>query len=186
LTTTAPHCTFTQQYQVAAAEEEALQIIQQDTLICAQLPITLQGQIKGPITNILWNTGATSLDLPDIIAAGNYFLTGTGLCGTYSDSVQIMVEDWSCKPFVANGFTSNGDGLNDRLYTYLSCEYFHYQFRVYNRWGACVFSSQQANDYWDGTINGKAADVGVYFYYMEFLNKLNKKQTFKGEVHLIR
>ncbi len=186
LTTTAPHCTFTNQYQVRLAEEEVLTIQQNDTTICTQAPITIQTIIKGPVSNLRWNNGTTGTELNNIGQSGTYHITGDGYCGTLSDTIHIIAEDCSCKPFVPTGFTPNGDGLNDRLFTYIDCENRYYQFKVFNRWGQIVFQSQQPDSYWDGSYKGKPAELGVYHYYMEFRDKLNKKQSFKGEVHLIR
>lgn len=86
-----------------------------------------------------------------------------------------------------NSFTPNGDGTNDvfRIIGHPSNEYVGYMFRVYNRWGECVYSSSNPNSGWDGTQNGIPHNLGVYFYMCEFV--LNSERVLlKGDVSLIR
>ncbi len=81
------------------------------------------------------------------------------------DSVEIRVvgcnADWI---YIPNTFTPNGDGLNDRLFVrgigLRKLEYF----RVFDRWGHLVYDSKDINEGWDGTVNGKAAEVATYVF----------------------
>ena len=41
-------------------------------------------------------------------------------------------------------------------------------FRVYNRWGEMIFKTNDVNEGWDGTINGKPCQVDVYVYHIEY------------------
>ena len=107
---------------------------------------------------------------------------------TKSDMVKITVEPIICKEplvFVPNAFTPNGDNLNDILY--VRGEIIEKMlFRVYNRWGALVFESQDMLHGWDGTYKGKEAPAGVYDYYLE-VTCLNKTYYFtKGNIQLLR
>ncbi|HEY6162373.1 MAG TPA: gliding motility-associated C-terminal domain-containing protein, partial [Bacteroidia bacterium] len=64
---------------------------------------------------------------------------------------------------IANVFTPNGDGKNDRFSPYSGIipsqrfiEYYakDYSILIYDRWGNQVFSSGDINTQWDGTIKG--------------------------------
>lgn len=50
------------------------------------------------------------------------------------------------------------------------------QFDIYNRWGQKIFSTNNQDGCWDGTINGKLQDSGTYIY------EINAS-TICGEVH---
>ena len=64
---------------------------------------------------------------------------------------------------VPNVFTPNGDGQNDEFrVAYKSIAEFHCW--VYNRWGKLVYDWTDPAKGWDGTINGRPAAEGAYFY----------------------
>ncbi|WP_162052936.1 T9SS type B sorting domain-containing protein [Pontibacter pamirensis] len=68
-----------------------------------------------------------------------------------------------------NGFTPNGDGLNDKwAIKNLSTLYPRCRVTVYNRWGSLVFESIGYNKEWDGTFNGKKLPDGTYYSIIEF------------------
>ena len=103
------------------------------------------------------------------------------------DSIQIHLI--SCDPgslFVPNTFTPNGDGVNDKLYvrskTLAQLDYF----RVFNRWGAIVYETRNISEGWDGTINGKLADDGVYVYQVSGKCESGYDVATNGSVTLIR
>lgn len=110
-----------------------------------------------------------------------------GICAKTA-TVKIVVIDNDCLEsdvFVPNTFTPNGDGSNDVLYVrgYKIQELY---FAVYNRWGELVFETTDKTQGWDGIYKGKAADVGVFGYYLK-VKCINGKEIFKkGNVTLIR
>lgn len=64
---------------------------------------------------------------------------------------------------VPNVFTPNGDGQNDEFrVAYNSLVEFHCW--VYNRWGKLVYDWTDPAKGWDGTINGRPAAEGAYYY----------------------
>ena len=81
---------------------------------------------------------------------------------------------------VPNVFTPNGDGINDYLqFVYEGDEPF--EAFVYDRWGNLVFSTNSSAKVWDGTVDGKDAPEGTYFYVV----KVNKS-VYRGSITLIR
>ncbi|MDO6389863.1 gliding motility-associated C-terminal domain-containing protein [Pontibacter sp. BT731] len=70
---------------------------------------------------------------------------------------------------IPNGFTPNGDGINDTWVirnlpeTYPNC-----RVTVYNRWGSPVFESKGYGKEWDGTNKGKRLPDGTYYAIIEF------------------
>lgn len=108
---------------------------------------------------------------------------------------------------VPNVFTPNGDGTHDEFrVVYRSIKEFHCQ--IYNRWGHLVYEWTDPAKGWDGTINGKPAAAGAYYYVIRALgtdagqaeymvkpkyNKLKKKQELpvgvyqlSGDINLLR
>ncbi|MCU4173659.1 gliding motility-associated C-terminal domain-containing protein [Carboxylicivirga sp. N1Y90] len=57
---------------------------------------------------------------------------------------------------------------------------------IYNRWGRMVYKGTNPAEGWDGRINGRKAEPGVYFYMIEAegYNK-DERTKLEGAVHLI-
>ena len=85
-----------------------------------------------------------------------------------SDSTEVTVVISESYLAVPNVFTPNGDGHNDEFrVAYRSIKEFHCW--VYNRWGKLVYEWTDPAKGWDGTINGKPAAEGAYFYVIRAL-----------------
>ncbi|HEY4286735.1 MAG TPA: Ig-like domain-containing protein [Puia sp.] len=88
--------------------------------------------------------------------------------------------------YVPKVFTPNNDGTNDVLKPILvGISAFHY-FSVYNRWGNLVFTTQDANQGWDGTFKGVAQPVETYLWIAEGIDVTGKKIVQKGMTSLVR
>lgn len=67
--------------------------------------------------------------------------------------------------YVPNGFTPNGDGMNDVFHVYgndISAENYHLM--IFNRWGELIFETTQFGTGWDGTKNGIKSPNDVYVW----------------------
>ena len=65
---------------------------------------------------------------------------------------------------IPNGFTPNGDGVND-VWEIDGLEYYpNTQVQVFNRWGGLVFDSKGYTTPWDGQSNGTALPAAAYYY----------------------
>ncbi len=112
-------------------------------------------------------------------------ITNSASCTT-TDTVAVkLVFDGNV--FVGNGFTPNGDGVNDRCYPILSGVRSLVYFKIYNRWGNLVFHTNDASPQngWDGKYNGRLQPAGVYTWIAEAVD--GKGTIFKqnGNVLLI-
>jgi gliding motility-associated-like protein len=88
--------------------------------------------------------------------------------------------------YVPTGFTPNSDGKNDKFTPFpVGISSYNY-FRVFNRWGQLLFSTNRLNDGWDGKTDGKEQAAGVYVWMIEGVTKNNKVITKKGTITLIR
>ena len=102
------------------------------------------------------------------------------------DAVTVKVFKTGADILVPTGFTPNRDGRNDVLKPILVGMKNLKSFKIFNRWGQLVFSTNQPGKGWDGTINGKSQATGVFVYIAEGINYLDKKIIKKGTVALIR
>lgn len=119
----------------------------------------------------------------------NIRLVATSGSCTFSDSINIKVlESYIEAP---NVFTPNGDGMNDEWrVAYKSIE--RYSCIVQNRWGRTVYRSDNPGKGWDGTIGGRPASVGTYYYVIiaygtdKDLRGKQKKYKLSGDINLLR
>ncbi|GAB4324700.1 MAG: hypothetical protein Kow00127_17390 [Bacteroidales bacterium] len=86
---------------------------------------------------------------------------------------------------IPTAFSPNGDGVNDEL-KILGSGFDEIDFRIFNRYGEMVFSTNDPNQTWDGTFNGKKQEMDVYTYYIrvKYLDKGVVEE--KGNITLLR
>ena len=141
----------------------------------------------------LW-TPSTGLNNPNInnpvallAESQKYILQVKSLAGcTSEDSINILVYKILPGLYVPDAFTPNGDGINDIFRPVsVGIKEFIY-FKVYNRRGQLVFSTNKGKDGWDGTFKGYPQDADVYVWMAEAIDYLGKPIFKKGSVALIR
>jgi gliding motility-associated-like protein len=139
---------------------------------CIEDIVNVQFQFVGP--------GSSSMvDLPDLMPSNHQptiHFPGTGIAGCYlltsvdsfmnkSEVVKVCVDN--CPIYnLPNTFSPNGDGVNDLFGPFPYAFIESVDFRVFDRWGLEVFSTEDKNLNWNGRINstgGKLPD-GVYYY----------------------
>lgn len=164
-----------------------------DTIIVLGYPFRLNGQGSyqyewSPFANLSdRNIPNPDVDFRDT-GVYTYVLKATSLQGCIKyDTIKIQVV-LNPHMFMPNAFTPNGDGLNDVLRPTIVGFSLINTFEVYNRYGQLVYKSANENaPGWDGSYNGRPADVGVYFWNIEATNPItNKRENFKGDVTLLR
>ncbi|MBK6952638.1 MAG: gliding motility-associated C-terminal domain-containing protein [Crocinitomicaceae bacterium] len=101
-----------------------------------------------------------------------------------SDSVLITVlfEDVVNVP---NGFSPNGDNLNDILFV-KGDGIVNMRFSIYNRYGQLVFQSDDQKIGWDGYLNGRPENPGVFVWYLEYSLVDGSSNSKKGNVTLLK
>ena len=135
----------------------------------------VNANLANPIAHTLGNTDFT------------VFVTDSIGCSNKA-TVSVKIREYSCSNpfvFVPNAFSPDGDGNNDVLYVrgkIISQLYFV----IYDRWGEKVFETRDINLGWDGIYKDKAADPGVFVYYLEVTCVDNQKYFQKGNITLIR
>ena len=116
---------------------------------------------------------------------------------TCTDTVYLETHIVVDTSYVAapNVFTPNGDGVNDNFVVkFWSMQ--EVKISIFNRWGRTVHVYENSNvqgfrntwtvSAWDGTIGGRYASPGVYFYVVEGRGRDGQKRWAKGFFHLYR
>lgn len=160
-----------------------------DALIIAGDRYTMQA--SGSTGSYLWtpSTGLSSAAVLNPVASPSttttYSLRVTTSQGCIAnDEVTITVVPYCIKPM--NGFTPNGDGINDLwLITNGNC-LSSAKVQVFNRYGAKVFEDKDYKNNWNGTYNGKPLPDGTYYYVISFQLINSRVETKTGNVTILR
>ncbi len=110
-----------------------------------------------------------------------YKLTVTGRGGCIStDFMKMTVQRLPQPP---NTFTPNGDGINDSWGIRFLDQYPGAVIEVYNTAQQLVFRNVGYTKPWDGSINGRPAPAGTYYFVIDTRNRRGK---LSGYVTIIR
>lgn len=103
------------------------------------------------------------------------------------DTAYVKMDiDYTMIEIIPSAFSPNGDGRND-VFKIANAKYQRLaEFRVFNRWGQEVFSTNDINKGWDGTFSGVDQDPGVYQYLIRVTLPDGQLKTYKGDVTLVR
>lgn len=156
--------------------------------------------------SLFWNMGDGTTFINDTVV--NYFYTQPGsytisltaydsTCNQVETITQTIVVDEATingNVIIPNVFSPNSDNNNEEFRVLFSnypgeiaTDYFEkYKMQIFNRWGKKIFESESKG--WDGTINGKPADDGVYFYIISYQQVcVDQEETIKtGHVTIVR
>ena len=115
-----------------------------------------------------------------------YLLTVTTTEGCVdTDEISIKVFN-EIAIYIPTAFTPNNDALNDILKpTYIGIRKLSY-FRIFNRWGQLVFSTNDMSKGWDGHVNGFRQQTGVYVWMIKAEDIAGKVHELKGTSTIIR
>lgn len=113
--------------------------------------------------NAIPNTSAVTPTAPT-----SYTLNAVDFNGCASDIFFYVDINSNCDVIVYNGFTPNGDGVNDNFVIDNIDKYPNNKVQIFNRWGNKIYNTVNYNNIsnrWDGrTNNGQAVTSGTYFY----------------------
>lgn len=95
--------------------------------------------------------------------------------------------NYPSKILIPTAFTPNGDLLNDTLFVN-GAGLKAYDFRVYDRWGKCVFQSTNITEGWNGRLQntGDACQSGIYSYILIAKGQDFKRYNQKGIITLLK
>ena len=89
--------------------------------------------------------------------------------------------------FIPDAFSPNGDNVNDLFYPKGSgFNLDTYTMSIYDRWGKVMYTTNDIEKGWDGTLSGKQCPQDVYTYLITIKDVYQKTHSFNGHVTLIR
>lgn len=152
-----------------------------------------------PIQSFAW-TPSDALSCDDAVCSTAFTTVKNDACyhvlvtNVYGckGSADICVRTFcqSVQMFIPNAFAPNGNVPENRKLIVRGTGIASIKsFRVFNRWGRIMFerSNINANDAasgWDGRVDGRMADTGVYVYTVEVVCENGTLYTYKGNVTL--
>ncbi|MEP7195604.1 MAG: gliding motility-associated C-terminal domain-containing protein [Saprospiraceae bacterium] len=192
------NCTIIDSFEVDAAIQEQLVVNPKDTLIDFDESYVLRLDFSSFIQKVTWSpsTFLNCNDCQNPIATPKQDSKFTVLvmdangCN-YFDTLQVRLK-YNPKIYFPNIFSPNGDGINDHLILYGTDQLQSINsLNIYNRWGNLVYSNQQLelqDNYplWDGKINGKLLNPGVYVYALDVTIKNGNRIIVNGDITLVR
>jgi gliding motility-associated-like protein len=106
---------------------------------------------------------ANQTEVYNLAPGANAFLFTAMLdvCSSATDTVIVHIAGL----FIPEGFSPNGDGVNDRFEITGIAAYPGNTFQVFNRWGQEVYAARDYDNSWDGrSHNGGELPSSTYFY----------------------
>ena len=117
---------------------------------------------------------ATPLPSNTILLHGNiYYAEGiNSTTGCVSEErLEISVGVINCAFLIPDGFSPNGDGVNELFNIVNGISYYpNYEFEVFDRYGSKLFKGKS----WDGKYNGNLLPSGIYFIILHYNDGITK------------
>lgn len=137
-------------------------------------------------TDYLWSTGSRnsyiSIDQPGIFSL--QVTDNNGCIG--KDSISVVLKKCLSGLFAPTAFTPNNDGKNDQFRALLFGDVKKYELTIYNRWGQVVYKTTNPSKGWDGTLNGRKQENGVYVWVCGYQLNGSSEKMEKGTVLLLK
>jgi gliding motility-associated-like protein len=102
------------------------------------------------------------------------------------DSVSLTVYIYpEYRLFIPDAFTPNGDGLND-VFKPSNIGIKEYDFKIFDRWGEAIYTSNGPEDGWDGNFRGNKSPQGAYVYLLNVVDIRGNSHRYNGKIVLVR
>lgn len=173
-------------------------IASSNSTVCINNSINLLAQtVAGGTYSWTGPNGYSSSDQNPIILnstvadAGTYSLiVSSNNCVSQRSTVSIQVNKCSTIDlFIPEGFSPNGDGINDVFFIRGLDLYPENSITIFNRWGDKVFEASPYKNTWDGKaqngviVGGDELPIGIYFYVFDLGDS---SKILKGTIYLNR
>lgn len=170
---------------------EPLGLLDWDTTIVVGDQIALPAH-KTELEIFKWNPeqglSCTNCSYPLIrpLKDTTYYLNVTDVMGCFSNDVvykiKVIPETFVKMP---TAFTPNNDGSNDIVNVRGWGIKDLLEFKIFNRWGQLLYSSNNIQEGWDGKFNGNLQNSDVYVYKVKVKTWTDKEISQEGYINLI-
>ena len=132
--------------------------------------------------SMTWTIGEVMIETYS--SADNFFTQGF-----HQPDTKVEILPLATIFFIPEGFSPNGDGINDLFVIKGLDMYPHNSIVIFNRWGDKVFEASPYQNTWDGKsmeglrIGGDILPISTYFYLFDLGNGSN---VIKGSIYLNR
>ena len=133
----------------------------------------------------IWSTGAVSPTI-EAVAPGRYSVT------TYHQGCEVtasyVIPPCQWELYLPNAITpGRSEGLNDVFCLTESQKAWitDFELYIYNRWGELVYTSQDKNFKWDGSVNGKIYMNNVYNYIIRLTDRNMRRRFYNGSITVV-
>lgn len=174
------------------SDQIRVDVISQPFIDLGPDPVYCQGEVYplgAEVENVdyyVWSTGEESA-VTAIDEAGDYYLSLSNICGTYTDSIHVEFEECDFLLFVPNAFTPDGDGIND-VFLVNSLNIVKGDYFIFNRWGDAVFHTTDLSEAWTGDVHSGEyyAPDGIYTCLIRYTTNKGIVGEWRGHLTLIR
>ncbi|MCB0737017.1 MAG: gliding motility-associated C-terminal domain-containing protein [Bacteroidetes bacterium] len=155
-----------------------------DTQFCLPFEFALS-TISAP--KIKWSSGNTEDTFITVSDTGTYWIELEFDNCSVSDTVHIDTLDCYTGLYVPNAFTPQGtnDDLNP-VFIAQGSNIVSFNMQIFNRFGQCIFETDDINEGWDGTYEGKESPVGVYVYVINYKAHKRAREYLAGNLTILR
>ena len=160
-----------------------------DTYQVNSIPYHMEPITPGDKISYSWYNGSDLIGTgKSVVVAPSATTTYRAVCTlcsgeVFTDEVTVVVI-----PYIPNAFTPNGDGLNDvfRIYGMPVENITQFNMQIYNRWGQIVFTSNDIQTGWDGTMKNDICPEGEYLWVLYYEDNRKSRTSNHGTVMLVR
>jgi gliding motility-associated-like protein len=167
-----------------------IQVSPKDTIISIGHQVQLQATITGVLDSYHW-TPAEKLEDPFTMTPSTVRLVDntdfqlTAISNKGCEASATVVVKVGRPLLMPNAFSPNNDGKNDVFRIPPGVGMQLDEFSIFDRWGNRVFTTNQIDKGWNGTMHGMPLDEGVFVYIIKGWNEKGAVLA-KGTVVLIR
>jgi len=160
-------CSYEESFLVNELPLPQVQLTE-DTILCNDSAYRLVPNLQYS-DMIEWQDGSNNA-FYEITERGIYSITASNSCGSVEASANVEYIDCEENIYVANIFNPSGEGENSAIQVHAFNVTIN-SFKVFDRWGSVVYSSDGVPARWNGKINGRFYQKGVYTYILEYTTR---------------
>ena len=141
---------------------------------------------EGNFNSYYWTTNSTNSSI-SVNSSGTYAVEFSDENQCEQESTFTVLNKDSCELItMPNVFSPNNDHIND-FFIPLEYEFVsHSTMKIFNRWGANLWNTDEVEKGWDGKHFEKECNEGVYFWLIEYKTNKDVYRTLSGNVSLFR